>query len=276
MVTQRQSFQSPRLFKTIEKEAIDHALAGRWEDAIDVNLEGVYIDSGSVGCWNRLAKAYLELSKYKDARASLEKALAIDPHNRVATRQLERLSKLNSSGITRRTSGGAATSPALFISDPAIATVSELKKVTSPEVLAAVSPGDKFKLVIDDSIVSVVTSTGEYVGTLEVRIATRLIKMIDGGNTYEVLAAKLTDSEAVVVVRETKRSPDQARIASFPSYLQKKIGDFDLDDPMEINDELRMEDDMDEMAPEPIEAESMKSIMRGDFGDSDEDSSLRY
>ena len=45
---------------------------------------------------------------------------------------------------------------------------------------------------------------------------------------------------------------------------------------MEINDELRMEDDMDEMAPEPMEAESMKSILRGDFGDPYEDSNLRY
>ena len=276
MVTQRQSFQNPRPFKTIEEEAIEHALAGRWEDAVDVNLEGANQDPNSVGCWNRLAKAYLELSKYKDARASLERALAIDPHNRVATRQLERLSKLNTSGISRRTSGGAATSSALFISDPAVATVSELKKVASPEVLAAVSPGDKFKLAVDDTIVSVTTSTSEYVGTLEVRIATRLNKMIAGGNKYEVFAAKLTDSEVVVVVRETKRSPDQARIASFPSYLQKKIGDFDLDDPMEISDELRMEDDMDEFAPAPVESESMKSIMRGEFGGAAEDSSLKF
>jgi hypothetical protein len=41
----------------------------------------------------------------------------------------------------------------LFISDPAVATISEFKKVASPEVLAAVSPCYKFKLVIDDSIV---------------------------------------------------------------------------------------------------------------------------
>tara|TARA_A100001037_G_C14944115_1_gene541939 strand:+ start:211 stop:366 length:156 start_codon:yes stop_codon:yes gene_type:complete len=39
----------------------------------------------------------------------------------------------------------------------------------------------------------------------------------------------------------------QARIASFLSYLQNKIGDLDLDDPMEINEEIRMEDDMDEV-----------------------------
>jgi hypothetical protein len=73
--------------------------------------------------------------------------------------------------------------------------------------------------------------------------------MIDGGNKYEILAAKLTDSEVIVVVRESKRSSTQARIASFPSYLQKKIRDFDIDDPMEINDEVRVEDDMDEFAP---------------------------
>ncbi len=100
--------------------------------------------------------------------------------------------------------------------------------------------------------------------------------MIDGGNKYEVLAAKLTDPEVIVVVRETKRSATQARIASFPSYLQKKIGDFDLDDPMEINDELRMEDDMDEFAPAPVENESMKSIMRGEFGGAGEDSSIKF
>ncbi|MBC8453278.1 MAG: CDC27 family protein [Chloroflexi bacterium] len=276
MVTQSQSFPTPRSFKTIQEEAIEHALAGRWKEAIGVNLEGIEHDSDNVGCLNRLAKAYLELSRYKDARTSLEHALAVDPHNRVATRQLERLSKLDKSGIVRRTSGGTATSSALFIADPAVATVSELKKVASAEVLAAVSPGDKFKLVVDDAIMSATTTGGDYIGTLEVRIATRLRKMIDGGNKYEILAAKLTDSEVVVVVRETKRSSEQARTASFPSYLQKKIGDFDLDDPMEINDEFRMEDDMDEYAPAPVESESMKSIMRGDFGGSAEDSSLNF
>ena len=133
-----------------------------------------------------------------------------------------------------------------------------------------------FKLEIDESIVTVKTRSGEYVGTLEVRIATRLRKLISGGNKYEVLAAKLTDSEVIVVVRETRRSADQSRMASFPSYLQKKIGDFDIDDPMDISDEIRMEDDMDEFAPTPLEDESMKSIMRGEFGGSADDSSLKF
>ncbi|MCH7971479.1 MAG: CDC27 family protein [Chloroflexi bacterium] len=276
MVSESRSLGSPRSFKTIEQEAIAHALAGRWEEAVEINLEGIKFDATNVGCRNRLAKAYLELSRYKDARASLMTALVIDPTNRVATRQLNRLSMLDSKGVIRRTSGGTATNSALFISDPAVATVTELKNVAEAEVLAAISPGDKFKFDIGDAIVAVSTARGEHVGTLEVRIATRLRKMIAGGNKYEVLAAKLSDSVVVVVVRETRRSPEQARIASFPSYLQKKIGDFDIDDPMGINDEFRMEEDMDEIAPQPAENEAMKSFMRGDFGESADDASLKF
>lgn len=276
MVSQSHSFGSPRSFKIIEKEAIAHALAGRWEEAVSANLDGIEVYADDVSCHNRLAKAYLELSRYRDARASLKTALAIDPTNRVATRQLDRLLKLNSSGVARRTSGGTATNSALFISDPAIATVSDLKKVAPAEVLAAISPGDKFKFDISDAVVTVYTKNGERVGTMEVRIATRLRKMIAGGNKYEIMAAKLSDSEVVVIVRETKRSSEQARIASFPSYLQKKIGDFDIDDPMAINDEFHMEDDTDELAPQPVENEAMKSFMRGEFGGADDDASLKF
>ena len=183
---------------------------------------------------------------------------------------------LDSKGVIRRTSGDTATNPALFIFDPAVATVSELKNVAEAEILAAISPGDKFKLDIDDTVVALRTARGERVGIVEVRLATRLRKMIAAGNKYEVRAAKLSDSVVVVVVRETRRSPEQARIASFPCYLQKRIADFDIDDPMGINYELQMEDDMDEVVPAPAENDSMKSLMRGEFGESADDASLKF
>ena len=109
MVSQSRSFGSHRTFKTIEQEAIAHALAGRWEEAVEANLEGIGLDGFNVGCRNRLAKAYLELSRYKDARVSLETALELDPANKVATRQLGRLSTLDSSGVIRKTSGAVCT-----------------------------------------------------------------------------------------------------------------------------------------------------------------------
>jgi len=79
MVTKSQSFEGPRSLKNIQEDAVEdaveHALAGRWEAAIEVNLEGLVIDSENVSCLNRLSKAYLELSRYKEARALLKKAV---------------------------------------------------------------------------------------------------------------------------------------------------------------------------------------------------------
>ena len=45
---------------------------------------------------------------------------------------------------------------------------------------------------------------------------------------------------------------------------------------MGINDELQMEDDMDEMVPAPAENDPMKSFMRGEFGESADDASLKF
>lgn len=261
MVIKNKTLQDDRLFTQVEQNAIDHALAGRWQEAVKVNLEGSAIYPDNIGCHNRLAKAYLELGKYKQARASIKRALAIDPGSRVARRQSDRLSELDDPGISRRTFGSAAISSALFISDPAVATASELNKVADAKILASVSPGDSLKLVMDEAIGTVETSDGEYVGTLDVRLVVRLQKMIDGGNEYEVLAAKLTDSEVIVIVREIKRSTAQAYVASFPLYLQQKIDDLETDDSGDIEDE----DEVEELVVRLLNDGPSGSAMSGEF-----------
>ena len=87
--------------------------------------------------------------------------------------------------------------------------------------------------------------------------------MIDGGNEYEVLAAKLTDSEVIVIVREVKRSRAQAHIASFPLYLQQKINDLETDDPGEIEngDEVEVE----ELVVRLLDDGPVGSAMSGEF-----------
>ncbi len=261
MVIKNKTLQNDRSFTQIEQNAIDHALAGRWQEAVKLNLEGSAIYPENIGCHNRLAKAYLELGRYKQARASIKRALAIDPGSRVARRQWDRLSELDDPEISRRTFGSTVISPALFISDPAVATASELNKMADAKMLASVSPGDNLKLVIDEGIGTVETSGGEYLGTLDVRLVVRLQKMIDGGNKYEVLAAKLTDSEVIVIVREVKRSPAQAHIASFPLYLQQRINDLEADDPDEMEDEVEVE----ELVVRLLEDGPVGSAMSGEF-----------
>ena len=85
--------------------------------------------------------------------------------------------------------------------------------------------------------------------------------MIDGGNEYEVLAAKLTDSEVIVIVREIKRSTTQAYVASFPLYLQQKIDDLETDDSGDIEDE----DEVEELVVRLLNDGPSGSAMSGEF-----------
>ena len=57
--------------------------------------------------------------------------------------------------------------------------------VAEAEILAAISPGDKFKLDIDDTVVALRTARGERVGIVEVRLATRLRKKIGRASCRE-------------------------------------------------------------------------------------------
>jgi hypothetical protein len=65
----------------------------------------------------------------------------------------------------------------------------------------------------------------------------------------------------IVIVREVKRSPAQAHIASFPLYLQQKINDLEADDPDEMEDEVEVE----ELVVRLLEDGPVGSAMSGEF-----------
>ncbi|NCT55339.1 tetratricopeptide repeat protein [bacterium] len=71
---------------SIEQQAIKAAIAGDWETAIKLNNQ--VLDSGtkSVALFNRLGKAYSEVSNWAKAVSSFESALELDPVNSVAER----------------------------------------------------------------------------------------------------------------------------------------------------------------------------------------------
>lgn len=73
---------------TKDQQAIKAAINGNWNEAIRLNIE--LIDSGdqSVAVYNRLGKAYSEVSDWPNAIKSFEQAIKIDPVNSVAEKGL--------------------------------------------------------------------------------------------------------------------------------------------------------------------------------------------
>ena len=82
-----------RLKRQLAEQAIAHASAARWTDAAETNRRLIELGPDSEA-ENRLAKALWELGELGSAREHYQKALALDPTNRIAERNIDRLKVL--------------------------------------------------------------------------------------------------------------------------------------------------------------------------------------
>ncbi len=79
----------PNTVEKLEAEAIQAALSKDWKTAVKLNLELSNFDSENIPSLNRLAKAYIELEEFEDAKKILKKVLKLDPINLTAKRNME-------------------------------------------------------------------------------------------------------------------------------------------------------------------------------------------
>jgi hypothetical protein len=226
--------------------AIQAALQGKWQDAIAINKQILESFPTDVDAYNRLGKAQTELGKYKDARASYEKALQIDPLNTIAQKNLARLSTLGKSAPPRP----AATklSPQMFIEETGKTGITTLNR-PDMEIAARMTAGDQVELALKKGSL-LVQVDGEVLGEIEPRLAARLGKLMEGGNEY-VAAIQSTDEDGVkVFIRETFQDASQTGKLSFPPtvtesvrpYVKERLVRADADDDAFLEDAEDAED----------------------------------
>ena len=82
-----------RLKRQLAEQAIAQATAAEWAEAVETNKRLLELGADSEA-ENRLAKALWELGELGTAREHYQKALALDPTNRIAERNIDRLKVL--------------------------------------------------------------------------------------------------------------------------------------------------------------------------------------
>jgi Flp pilus assembly protein TadD len=90
-----------RIKRQLSELAIGHGAAGRWPEAADTNRKILELGPDPEA-ENRLAKSLWEMGELGDAREHYQIALALDPTNRIAERNIERLRVLMSRPARRR------------------------------------------------------------------------------------------------------------------------------------------------------------------------------
>lgn len=198
------------------ERAIQLAMANRWEEAVSVNRAILTLFPNDDDSYNRLGKALMELGRYDEAKKAYKKALGLDVTNQIARKNLARLNALIKAGKTQVET--AQVDPAVFIEEMGKSAITTLQQA-SDDALARLNAGDALELRPKGKKLAMETTKGEFIGTVEPKLAHRLIKLMEGGNTYTAAVTSLSENECRVIIKETYRHPSQAGRLSFPTAI---------------------------------------------------------
>ncbi|MEX2012915.1 MAG: tetratricopeptide repeat protein [Candidatus Levyibacteriota bacterium] len=195
---------------SLQNQAVNSALTGDWKEAVMLNKNLIKNNPQDVDALSRLAFAFSILGKAKEARLTYQKVLKIDPLNSIALRNIKRIptSSLNGGNGTYKLSN-------IFLEEPGKTKIVELLNIAPSEVINNLQTGQMLALSVKRLKVFVLVGK-QYVGMLPDDIGKRLIKFIEGGNTYEVYTKSASGKIVIVFIKETKRV---LRFKDQPSFI---------------------------------------------------------
>jgi hypothetical protein len=256
--------QSPvnltRTKRQLAEQAITQASAAQWEDAADTNRKLLELGPDAEA-ENRLAKALWELGMLAEAREHYQTALALDPTNRIAERNIDRLKVLlNAAGErTVAAAEGSKAPVSIFVEETGKTGFAFLTDLATPKELAQVNPGDAVELTPEGSRL-IAFSNGMRIGVVEPRVAARLLKLIADGNKYAAGVTSLGDKDVRLIIRETFQDPSNYGKVSFPTaakstdlrpYTKGTLvrEEMELEDDLEDDEEDEEIEDLDRVLP---------------------------
>jgi hypothetical protein len=227
--------EAARLKRQGSDQAIQLALESKWEEAITLNRSILSVYPNDVDAWNRLGKALLEVGRYREARESYGKSLELDPVGTIAKRNLERLSTIPEAEEPRRSDAVAKVAQDLFIEEIGKTGVTVLQGA-SRETLVKLTAGDEVYLKPSEELIRVEDVQGEMLGSLEPKLALRLLRLIEGGNRYAAAVKSVNENEAELIIKEVYRDPSQTRL-SFPATGSEGVRPYTRESLLRLADE---------------------------------------
>ena len=198
------------------KAAIALAMQSRWSEAVAVNRSLIDDFPGDLESYNRMGRALTELGRIDEAREAFGRVLEVSPHNTIARKNLDRLDQLGDNLPRNQPTHRRATRA--FIGESGKTLVTSLVNVAPPKTLARLTPGDDVNLELSARRLNVTDeASGEEIGQVESKTASRIKRLMSGGNRYAATIKSVDDREVTIIIREVYKHPSQARIVSFPS-----------------------------------------------------------
>ena len=202
-------------------DAVQMAIAGRWDEAVELNQFIIDSFGADDTSQNRLGKALTELGRLQEAKAAYEASLQLNPMNSVAQKNASKLDVLLQHKDSLR-GGGSKVDLNLFVEEMGKTATTSLRAVDD-DVCSKVQAGDVAELRVAGDGIEVDTARGVRLGSLEPKLARRLIKFIQGGNRYQAGVTSCEGSNVKLIVRETYQDSKFAGKPSFPIVRKREV-----------------------------------------------------
>ncbi len=255
-----------RLKRQLVDQAIDAARKADWAGAAEINRRILELGPDSPS-ENRLAKSLWELGELAEARVHYQAALALDPTNRIAERNIDRLRVLLNEAGDRTTPAklGSKAPVSIFVEETGKTGFAGLYDLARPKQLAQVNPGDAVELVPRAAELRA-TSNGVEIGAVERSVAARLLKLMADGNQYAAGVTSLGDRDVRIIIREIYQDPRNYGKVSFPTaakasdlrpYTKGTLirEEMDFEEDLDLDDEDEEIDDIERVLPVEVTEE---------------------
>ena len=249
-----------RVKRQLAEQAIAHAAEAHWAEAADANRKLLELGPDAEA-ENRLAKALWELGELGAAREHYQTALSLDPTNRIAERNIDRLRVLlvAAGEKTVAAQDGSKAPVSIFVEETGKTGFAYLTDLADPRSLAQVNPGDYVELTPDGNRL-IATANGVRIGVVEPRVAARLLKLMADGNKYAAGVTSLGDKDVRIIIREVFQDPRNYGKVSFPTaakstdlrpYTKGTLvrEEMELEEDLEDDEEDEEIEDLDRVLP---------------------------
>jgi hypothetical protein len=252
-----------RLKRQLADQAIGHASAAEWAEAAETNRKLLELGQDAEA-ENRLAKALWEMGELGAAREHYQTALALDPTNRIAERNIDRLKVLlvAAGEKTVPAMDGSKAPVGIFVEETGKTGFAYLTDLAHPRELAQVNPGDNVELTPEGNRL-IATSNRVRIGVVEPRVAARLLKLMADGNKYAAGVTSLGDKDVRIILREVFQDPRNYGKVSFPTaakstdlrpYTKGTLvrEEVELEEDLEDDEEDEEIEDLDRVLPADV------------------------
>jgi hypothetical protein len=229
---QQQEEGKAQLRQRLSDDAVNLAIQGRWEEAEALNRDIIEKFPTDAEAYNRLGRALTELGDFERARQAYAKAVELAPENAIARRNLARLTAMSESltGASQnpqKTAAGRVQARRvaldLFVTEMGKAGVVNLHNVAPRNLLAKIGFGDQVRLDTRGQHLIVKSESGDYLGEVEPRQASRLVKLMRGGNRYDAAMLSAGEDRVQVIIKEVYQHPSQVGYPSFPVKAGEQV-----------------------------------------------------